>query len=55
MVFINYRLETLHGLIVFGHNTTLTEASNLTDGFYKGCEIQNEQQYRIALDTFDTL
>ena len=55
MVDIYYRLETLHGLKVSGHITTLTEALNLTDGLYKGCEIQNEQQYRIAPDKFDTL
>ena len=46
------RLEILLGLEISGHNDTLTEASNLIDDLYKRHEIQNEQQYRNALDKF---
>ena len=48
------RLEVLLGLKLSGHTDTLTEASNLIDELYKRCEIQNEQQYRNALDKFYT-
>ena len=46
------RLEVLLGLKLSGHTDTLTEASNLIDDLYKRGEIQNEQQYRNALDEF---
>ena len=46
------RLEILLGLKLSGHSDTLTEASKLIDEFYKRGEIQNEQQYRNALDKF---
>ena len=48
------RLEILLGLRLSGHTDTLTEASNLIDKFCKRGEIQNEQQYRNALDKFST-
>ena len=44
------RVEVLLGLKLSGHTNTLTEASNLIDEIHKIGEIQNEQQYRIALD-----
>ena len=46
------RLEVLLGLKLSGHTDTLTEASNLIDELYKRGEIQNEQQYRNALNKF---
>ena len=46
------RLEVLLGLKLSGHTDTLTEASNLIDELYKRGEIQNEQQYRNALNNF---
>ena len=49
------RLEVLLGLKLFGHTDTLTEASNLIDELYKLGEIQNKQQYRNALNIFQTL
>ena len=48
------RLEILLGLKLSGHTDTLTEASNLIDELYKGGEIQNERQYRNALDKLST-
>ena len=48
------RLEILLGLKRSGHTDTLTEASNLIDELYKKGEIQNEQQYRNALNKFFT-
>ena len=48
------RLEVLPGLKLHGHTDTLTEASNLIDELYKRGEIENEQQYRKALDNFYT-
>ena len=48
------RLEILLGLKLSGHTNTLTEASNLIDEIYKRGEIENEQQYRNALDKFTT-
>ena len=48
------RLEILLGLKISGHTDTLTEASNLIDELYKRGEIQNRQQYRIALKNFST-
>ena len=48
------RLEILLGLKLSSHTDTLTEASNLIDELYKRGEIQNEQQYRNALDEFST-
>ena len=44
------RLEILLGLKLSGLTNTLTEASTLIDDIYKLVEIQNEQQYRNALD-----
>ena len=55
---INYiytRLEILLGLKTSGHSDTLAEASNLIDELYKRGEIQNEQQYRKALNKFSTI
>ena len=48
------RLEVLLGLKLSGHTDTLTEASNLIDELYKRGEIQNNQQYRNALNKFQT-
>ena len=48
------RLEILLGLRLSGHTYTLSEASNLTDDLYKRGEIQNEQQYRTALNNFQS-
>ena len=48
------RLEVLLGLKLSGHTDTLTEASNLIDELYKRREIQNEQQYKNALNKFQT-
>ena len=48
------RLEILPGLKISGHTDTLTEASNLIDELYKRGEIQNKQQYRNALNKFQT-
>ena len=45
-------LEVLLGLKLSGHTDTLTEASALIDQLHKMVEIQNEQQYRNALDKF---
>ena len=48
------RLEILLGLKLSGHTDILTEASALIDELYKRREIQNEQQYKNALDKFQT-
>ena len=48
------RLEILLGLKLSGHTDILTQTSNLIDELYKRCEIQNERQYRNALDKFKT-
>ena len=48
------RVELLLGLKLSGHTDTLTEGSNLIDEVYKKAEIQNEQQFRNALDNFST-
>ena len=48
------RLEILLGLKISGHTDTLTEASNLIDELYKRGEIQTKQQYRNALNKFQT-
>ena len=48
------RLEVLLGLKLSGHTSTLTEASNLIDELYKLGEIQTKQQYRNALNKFQT-
>ena len=48
------RLEILLGLKISGHTDTLTEASNLIDELFKLGEIQNKQQYRNALNKFQT-
>ena len=48
------RLEVLLGLELSGQTDTLTEASNLIDELYRQCEIQNKQQYRNALNKFQT-
>ena len=37
-----------------GHTDTLSEASAIIDHLYKIGEIQNEQQYRNALDNFSS-
>ena len=49
------RFEALLRLKLSGPTDNLTEASNLIDEFYKKGEIQNEQQYRNALDKFSIL
>ena len=48
------RLEVLQGLKLFRHTDTLTESGNLFDELYKRGEIQNKQQYRNALNKFQT-
>ena len=48
------RVEILLGLKLSGHTDTLTEASNLLDELYRLGEIQNKQQYRNALNKFQT-
>ena len=48
------RLEVLLGLKLSGHTDTLTEASALIDELHKRGEIQNKQQYRNALNKFQT-
>ena len=48
------RLEIILGLKLSGHTDTLAEGSDLIDELYKRGEIQNEQQYRNALDIFST-
>ena len=48
------RLEVLLGLKLSGHTDTLTEASNLIHELYTRGEIQNKQQYRNALNKFQT-
>ena len=48
------RLEVLLGLKVSGHTDTFTEASNLIDQLYKRGDNQTEQQYRNALNKFNT-
>ena len=45
-------LEILLGLKLSGHSDTLAEAKNLIDEIYKRGEIQNERQYRNALNKF---
>ena len=51
---IYIRLEVLLGLKLSGHTDTLTEAINLIDELYKLGEIQTKQQYRNALNKFQT-
>ena len=48
------RLEILLGLKLSGHTDTLTETSNLVDEFYRRGEIQTKQQYRNALNKFQS-
>ena len=48
------RLEILLGLKLSGHSDTLTEANNLFDELYKRGEVQNEQQYRNAIEKINT-
>ena len=48
------RLEVLLGLNLSGHTDTLTEASHLIDELYKRGEIQKKQQFRNALNNFQT-
>ena len=54
-IVIYTRLEVLLGLKISGHTDTLTEASNLIDEIYKRGEIQIKQQYKNALNKFQTL
>ena len=51
---IDSKLEILLELRLSSHTDTLTEASNLIDELYKTGEVQNEQQYRSAIDKFHT-
>ena len=48
------RPEILLGLKLSGHSDTLTEASNLIHELYRQGEIQNKQQYRNALNKYQT-
>ena len=48
------RLEILLGLKLSGHTDTLTEASALLDELYKLGEIQNNKQYRNAINKFSS-
>ena len=48
------RLEISLGINLSGHTDTLTEASKLIDELNKRGEIQNEQQYRNALEKINT-
>ena len=48
------RLEVLLGSKLAGESKDSAEASNLIDGIYKKGELQNEQQYRNALNKFQT-
>ena len=54
MIDIYTRFELLLGLKISEHTDTHTEASNIVDEIYERCEIQNERQYRIALDKIHT-
>ena len=54
IVGIYTRLKILLGSKLSGHADTLTDASNLIDELYNRSEIQNEQQYRNALNNFQT-
>ena len=54
LVDIYTRLEILLGLNLSGHTNTLTQASALIDELYKRGEIKNKQQYRNALNKFNT-
>ena len=54
IIHIYTRLEVLLGFKLSGHTNTLTEAGNLIDKFYNRGEIQNEEQYRNALNKFST-
>ena len=49
------RLAILLGLKWSGHTDTLTEASIFIDELYMRGEIQNEQQYRNALNNISTV
>ena len=55
IIVIYTSLEILLGIKLSGHTDTLREASNLLDELHKRGEIQNEQQYRNALNKFSTL
>ena len=48
------RLQILLGRKLSGRTDTITEASSLIDEIYKRGEIQNEKQYRNALNKFST-
>ena len=48
------RFKVLLGMKLSGHTDTLTEASNSIDELYKTGETQNEPQYCVALDNFQT-
>ena len=48
------RLEVLLRLKLSGLTDSLTTAGDLMDKLYKRGEIQNDQQYRNALDNFHT-
>ena len=52
IIIIYTRLEVLIDLKISGHSDTLAEAIRLFDELYKRGEIQNEQQYRNALNNF---
>ena len=47
-------VDVLLGSKLSGHSDTLTEAANFLGEIYEKGEIQNEQQYRNALDKFYT-
>ena len=54
IIVIYTRFENLLGLKPSGHTNTLKEAGNLINEIYKRGEIQNEQQFRNALNKFHT-
>ena len=47
------RLEVLLGLQLFGHTTILTKTCNLIDEFYKGGDIQEQQNRNVTLIGMD--
>ena len=49
------RLEEFLGWKLTGHTDTLTKTSNLIDELYERAEMQNQQDYRNAIDKFRTI
>ena len=48
------RIQILHGLKQPGFTSTLREDSNLLDDLFKKARIQNEENYRNAVDKLHT-